>query len=376
MLERILYMMRKEFIQVLRDPRMRAVILAVPIFQLLILSQTLTMDVHNILLAVYDPDNTTSSRELVKRFSESGYFKLIGYVEREADINYLLDSGKAQMAINLGSDFQERISAGRPAQVQVIVDGTDSNTAGVILGYASKILTEYSKSILISRITKLTGNKRPPGAIDPRPRAWFNDNLISRNFYLPGLVSILIMLIALLLTAMAVVREKEIGTMEQIMVTPIRPVEFILGKTVPFAVISVFDAAVAIVIAFVVLKVPIRGSILLLFLSVCVFLLTALGIGLLISTVSSTQQQAMMTMFFFFYPAMLLSGFMFPIANMPRVIQWITYVNPMRYFIIIIRGIFLKGVGLEILWPYFVVLLIIGFLTIAVAARRFRKTVL
>lgn len=205
-------------------------------------------------------------------------------------------------------------------------------------------------------------------------RSWFNENLESRNFYVPGVIAIIISLITLMLTSMAVVREKEIGTIEQIMVTPITPIEFILGKTVPFALISFLDVIIVALVGVFWFEVPIRGSLALLFLATALYLMTTLGVGLLISTISQTQQQAMMATFFFFFPAMLLSGFIFPIANMPIIIQWFTYLNPLRYFLVIIRGIFLKGVGFTILWPQMAALLVIGFITLRLATKRFHKT--
>jgi len=255
------------------------------------------------------------------------------------------------------------------------VDGTDSNTAGIILNYAGKIIGRYSEEVLLERLARAQGGARRDAGIVVETRAWFNENLESRNFYVPGVIAMLVTLITLMLTGMAVVREKEIGTMEQIMVTPIRSVEFILGKSAPFALIGIVDMLLITVVGVFWFEVPIRGSVLLLFGTTCLYLMTSLGIGLFISTVSGTQQQAMMTTFFFFFPAILLSGYIFPIANMPEAIQWLTYLNPMRYFLVIIRGIFLKGVGVSVLWPQMAALAVIGVVVLTFAVRRFHKTV-
>ncbi len=243
-----------------------------------------------------------------------------------------------------------------------------------MLSYANRIVSQYSTQVQMKHFARQLGAVREPGRIDLRTRAWFNENLESRNYFVPGVIVIVVTLVTLLLTSMAVVREKEVGTMEQIMVTPITPTEFILGKTVPFALIGYIDVLLVSLIGVFWFEVPIRGSLTLLLLATTFYLMTTLGIGLLISTISQTQQQAMMSTFFFFFPAMLLSGFAFPIANMPQVIQWLTLLNPMRYFLVIIRGIFLKGVGIMILWPQLAALAVMGVVVLFLVTRRFHKT--
>jgi ABC-2 type transport system permease protein len=374
MLERLKHMLIKEFIQVLRDPRMRAVVFAVPVFQLLVFGYAVTTDVRHVATAVYDLDNTPSSRELVSRFTKSGYFDVVDYVRSPRRVRQLMDRGEVHAVLHLDKGFEDHLRGGRTAQVQVLVDGTDSNTAGIVLGYSSRIIGQFSQQILNDQLRRLQGTSQPPGAVELKTRAWFNDNLESRNYFVPGVIALMITLVTLLLTSMSVVREKEIGTMEQIMVTPIRPVEFILGKTLPFALIAFFDVIVVTLVGVLWFDVPVRGNLGWLFLSTALYLMTTLGIGLLISTLSQTQQQAMMSTFFFFMPAVLLSGFMFPIPNMPVVVQWLTYLNPFRYFLVIVRSLFLKGVGVGILWPQMVVLLVMGVVTLALASRRFRKT--
>lgn len=367
-------MLVKEFIQIFRDPKMKGIIFLMPILQTLIFGYAVTTDVEHVTTAVYDLDNSVASRELVARFVESGYFDVVEYVNSEDRARDLVDQGKARAVIRMNRGFEEDLRAGRTVQLQLIVDGTDSNTAGVVLDYGAKIVSQVSQKILISRLTQLEGSFQKPSQVNMQTRSWFNENLESRNFYVPGVIAIIVMLITLMLTSMAVVREKEIGTMEQIIVTPITPIEFILGKTIPFALIGFADVILITLIGVFWFDVPIRGNLLLLFIATALYIMTTLGVGLYISTVSQTQQQAMMSTFFFYFPAVLLSGFMFPIANMPEVVQWLTYLNPLRYFLVIIRGIFLKGIGPEILWPQMIALAIMGVLTLWLASRRFQKT--
>ena len=372
--ERIKRMLVKEFIHIFRDPKMKGVIFLMPIIQVLVFGYAVTTDVKNVATAVFDLDNSTASRELVARFENSGYFNIVDRLDREDQVRDVLDRGTVRTVLRFNKGFEEELLTGRTAQLQVLLDGTDSNTAGIVLDYSARITGEYSQAILVTRISRLKGQFTPPSGVDIQARAWFNENLESRNFYVPGVIAILVMLITLMLTSMAVVREKEVGTMEQIMVTPITPGEFILGKSLPFALIGFADVIVITLIGVFWFGVPIRGNIGLLFLGTALYLMTTLGVGLLISTVSQTQQQAMMSTFFFYFPAVLLSGFMFPIANMPRVIQWLTYGNPLRYFLVIIRGLFLKGVGLSVLWPQMAVLAGMGVFMLWAASRRFDKT--
>lgn len=374
MYERIKRMLIKEFIQIFRDPKMKGMIFLTPIIQVLVFGYAVTTDVKHVTTAVYDLDNSVASRELVGRFVKSGYFDIVNYITNEDRDRRLIDRGKARVVLRMNKGFEDDLRAGRTAQLQVIVDGTDSNTAGVVLDYSARIVRQFSQKILITRFTRIKGPAQKPAHVEMQTRAWFNENLESRNFYVPGVIAIIVMLITLMLTSMAVVREKEIGTMEQIMVTPITQTEFILGKTMPFAIIGIADVIVITLIGIFWFGVPIRGNLFILFIATALYLMTTLGIGLFISTVSKTQQEAMMSVFFFYFPAVLLSGFMFPIANMPVVVQWLTCLNPLRYFLVIIRGIFLKGVGPGILWPQMAALAVMGLATLWLASRRFRKT--
>ncbi len=374
MLERIHQMLIKEFRQSLRDPRMRALILVAPVIQLLIFGYAAVTDVRDIATAVQDLDQSVASRDLISRFERSGYFRAVEQLVTESEVRDVLDRGRACAVLRIPAGFADEVRSGRTARVQLLLDGADSNTASIVMSYARRIASQYSQELVDDLRRRRLGSAPPPGGVRLEVRAWFNENLESRNFYVPGVIATLITLLSLILTSMAVVREKEIGTMEQILVTPIRPFEFILGKTLPFAVISLVDVLLIAGVGVWWFRVPVRGQLLLLLLGACLHLLTTLGVGLLISTISQTQQQAMMTTFFFFMPAMLLSGFMFPIANMPEVVQWVTYLNPLRYFLVIIRGVFLKGVGLDVLWPQMVALAALGVVTFTAATRRFHKT--
>jgi ABC-2 type transport system permease protein len=374
MFERIRCMLVKEFIQVLRDRKMISMIFMMPVIQVLVFGYAVTTDVKHIATAVCDRDRSVASREFISRFAGSGYFDIVEYVEREARVRELLDRGRVRAVLRIDPGFANELGAGRAAPVQVLLDGMDSNTAGIVLSYSNQIVGQLSTDILAERVTRLTGAFRRPGRVEMQTRAWFNENLESRNFYVPGVIALIVMLITLMLTSIAVVREKEIGTMEQIMVTPITPREFILGKTVPFALIGLADVVLITLVGLYWFEVPVRGSLVLLFAATILYLMTTLGVGLLISTISQTQQQAMMTTFLFFSPAMLLSGFIFPIADMPRVVQWLTCANPLRHFLVIVRGVFLKGVGPAVLWPQMLALAVIGLVTLWLASRRFRKT--
>ena len=373
-LQRIRWMVTKEFLQVLHDPHMRVTIFLTPLIQLVVFGYAVTLDVRNIVTAVWDQDDTPASRELLAHFAGSGYFTIRTHANTPGELQRMLDRGSIQLILHVDKGFGADVAAGRAAQLQVIVDGTDSNTASIILGYVSRITGQFSRDVAIERVRKTVRGRPPAAAVELRSRAWFNENLESRNFFLPAIVVHLATLTSLILTSMAIVREREIGTMEQILVTPIRPAEFIIGKILPFAIIALADVALIAVVGVFWFDVPIHGNLLLLFLATVVYLLTPLGAGLMISTIARTQQQASMSTFFFYFPAFLLSGFVYPVENMPEVVQWITYANPVRYALVIVRGIFLKGTGLGVLWPQMLALLAMGLLMLAVAVKRFRKT--
>ncbi|MCU0595089.1 MAG: ABC transporter permease [Desulfobacterota bacterium] len=379
MLLRVKVLLVKEIIQALRDPRLRVLVFVPPLLQLVAFGYAANLDLKNIPIALYDEDRTPVSRELAFAFESSGYFKFVETIQRPEEMTTLIDKGTVKAVLHLGPDLAERVGSGRTALVQVIVAGTNSNTASLVQSYSLQIIERFNRAKLKKKL-----DDNPPlrkiipagsqGIVQPEVRVWYNTELISRNFYVPGIIALVIMVSVLNLTAMAVVREKEVGTMEQIMVTPVRPVEFILGKTIPFALIGILQVALVSSVGVFWFGVPMRGSVALLFVSLLIYLLSFLSLGLFISTISRNQQQALVTTFFFTFPIILLSGFIFPIANMPTVIQVVTYINPLRYFLVIIRDIFLKGSGIAILWPQMLALLAISISVMVLAVRRVSKT--
>jgi len=375
MWERILTILKKEFRSVLRDPRMRMVIIGMPVIQTLIFGYAVSLDVRHVSLVVVDRDGTPASRALTAQFTGSAYFDAVANTQDDDAARAMIDSSQASAILQINAGYEENLRGGRTTPVQLIVDGSDSNTARYVVNYAGQIAATANNAYILDQAMRRAGRTIPVGFVNLQPRAWFNADLESRNFYVPGIIAQLVMLVGLMLTSMAIVREKEAGTIEQIMVTPIRPVEFILGKCAPFAVIGFINTAMVTAVALYWFDIPFRGSFPLLVLGVALFLISTLGIGLFISTVCQTQQQAMMTTFFFFFPAMLFSGFIFPIANMPTVIQWLSLLDPLRYMLVIIRGVFLKGVGFDVLWTQFAALLAIGISVLMFAVTRFHKTI-
>ena len=376
---RIRVLLVKELLQAVRDPRLFFLIVIPPMLQLLAFGYAANLDLKNIPIALYDEDNSSISRELAFAFSSSGYFRIAAHVDSPEAVTDLIDRDAVKAALHFGPDLASGVGSGRTALIQVIVAGTNSNTASLVQSYSQQIVERFNRSRLQARMDRSPTLKKiipagSEGIVRPRVRIWFNESLSSRNFYVPGIIALVILVSTLNLTAMAVVREKEVGTMEQIMVTPIRPVEFILGKTIPFALIGIFQVALVTTVGVFWFGVPMRGSLALLFVSLCLYLLSCLSLGLLISTISRTQQQALVTTFFFLFPTILLSGFIFPIDNMPPIIQVVTWVNPLRYFLVIIRGVFLKGVGVSVLWPQMAALLAVGLAVMTLAVKRVGKT--
>ncbi|MDD5286212.1 MAG: ABC transporter permease [Desulfuromonadaceae bacterium] len=374
MFERLKAMLIKEFIQVFRDPRMRMVLFVLPALQTVIFGYAVNMDVKNIPTAIMDRDNSIESRDLAAILTSSGHFKLVKRISGEGEISTLLDRGDVRVVLDIEHGFSEKLKLGGAIPLQALLDGSDSNTAGVIMGYLSRLTVAYNTRLQLEYAALHQGGALQPGQVQLVTRAWFNDNLESPPFYVPAVITNILFVITMLLSSLAIVREKEIGTIEQVIVTPIRKSEFILGKTLPFVLIGYIDVALISIVGTLVFHVPVRGSLWLLFLATTLFLMSSLGIGLLISTISQTQQQAMMTAFFIIFPAMLLSGFAFPIENMPLPVQWLTLLNPLRYYMVVIRGIFLKGVGMAALWQQLVGLTIIGMAVLGFAVARFRKT--
>jgi ABC-2 type transport system permease protein len=372
--ERIHHMLVKEFHQLFRDPQMLRFLILPPLLQVLLFGYAVTTNVRNAPTVLVDLDRTFSSRELAARFFSSGHFRLVRETTDIREAEDRMNRGNAGVILRIDPGFEGALRSGRTADLQVIVDGTDSNTAAIVLSYAARITGDYSGGVRMSRMQRNPVPFPGPPSVELASRALFNENLESRFTFLPGIIAFIVMLVCVMLTSMAVVREREIGTLEQILVTPITPAEYILGKTLPFALVGFGEILLVATVGVLWFDLPFRGSLLLLLVSSALFLSTALGIGLLISTVSRTQQQAMMTAFLYFMPAVLLSGFLFPIANMPRPAQWLTFLNPLRYYLVILRGIFLKGTGLRVLWPQMAALFLLGGTTLAVATRRFSKT--
>jgi ABC-2 type transport system permease protein len=380
MWERIRVIIRKELIQTLREPRMRILLFLPPMIQLLVFGFAVNLDVDHARIAWMDMDRSPLSRDLRARFEGSGRFDVVSMPRNEDDVQQTLDRGLAQAVVRVLPGFERDVKRGRATEVQVLLDGTNSNTASLISSYAGEIIAEFSGDVMggQQKVRVLTRSPNSPVAltfpsVKADTRVWFNPDLRSRNYFVPGVVANIIMMVTLMLTALAIVREKEIGTMEQLMVTPIRPIELMLGKTLPFAVVGLLDVVLVSSVALLVFHIPFRGSVLLLLFCASLFLMTTLGAGLFLSTISQTQQQAMMMNFFFSTPAFMLSGFAFPIRNMPVAVQYLTYLNPLRYFMEIVRGIFLKGVGISVLWPQMAAMAVYGVLVLGLSAARFQK---
>jgi len=374
MLARLKQMLIKEFIQVFRDKRTRFVLFGPPIIQMLIFGYAATFEIHHVPTVVLDLDHSQESRELISRFSSSPYFDVQRQLTDYRQIGDPIDQGKATVGLEINAGFAQNLRKGQTAPLQVIVDATNSNTALIASGYITQIALGFAQEYQQDRIYRLSPQmieRMPSVQLEQRP--WYNPDLRSRWFFVPGVIGSLTLVLVVTLTAFAVVREREIGTLEQIMVTPIRPAEFILGKTLPFFLIGLFDVSLIATVGTLWFQIPFRGQILVLFAGAILFLLCMLGVGLLISTVSSTQQQAMVTAFFFIMPAITFSGFGFPISTMPQWLQYLTYLSPLRYFLIVLRGTYLKGVGMEILWPQMLAMTALGISLLTIAVLRFHK---
>jgi ABC-2 type transport system permease protein len=374
MFARLKQMLLKEFIQVFRDKRTRIILIAPPIVQMLIFGYAATFEIRHVSTVVLDLDHSQQSRELLSRFSSSPYFDVQRQLTSSQQIHDLIDSGSATVGLEIDAGFAQKLQKGETAPLQVIVDATNSNTALIASAYVSQIALGFAQQAQQDRIQHIAPQlvaQTPSVALEERP--WYNASLSSRWFFVPGVIGSLTLVLVITLTAFAVVREREIGTLEQIMVTPIRPVEFILGKTLPFFLIGLFDVSLIATVGTLWFQVPFRGHVTVLFAGAILFLLCMLGVGLLISTISSTQQQAMVTAFFFIMPAITFSGFGFPIATMPQWLQYVTYLSPLRYFLVVLRGTYLKGVGIDILWPQMAAMAALGLSLLAIAILRFQK---
>jgi ABC-2 type transport system permease protein len=365
-MRRVLHLVKKELLELRQDPRLFGIVILAPIIQLTVLGYAATTDVKHVPIVIVDPDRSSESRALIARFQASSNFTLVGLLESTDEIDRWLDRGDAWMAVSIPPDYGQRLQARRPVSLQVVADGTDANSTNVAMGYARALVSGYAQELAPGPAAT------PPVSL--QLRVWFNPELESRDFMIPGIVALLLLVVTTNLSAMAIVREKEVGTLEQLNVTPLARWELIVGKLLPYAFIGIIDVVLVLVVALYWFEVPMRGSIPLLFAMSLVYLMSTLGLGLFVSSISNTQQQAMLTTtFFFMMPMIYLSGFVFPIENMPAWIQPATYLIPLRYFLVIVRGIFLKGVGLETLWPQALALLGWGTAVLALATLRSSK---
>jgi len=375
MLRRIIAILIKEFLQLKRDRTARLRLIAPPVIQLIVFGYAATFEVFGVGTVVLDQDRSQESRELIARFTSSARFDVVRVAADAEAVRTVIDRGDAVLALVIHAGFSELLEKGRTASLQVIVDGTNSNSALIALGYVSQIAAVYSRDYVAAASQRLgMPSARAPIEVALETRNWYNDNLNSRWFFVPGVIATLTMFMVVNLTSFAIVREREVGTLEQIMVTPASSSEFILGKTVPFFLIGCAEVVLVSAVALLWFKVPFRGNPLVMTLGTSLFLLSALGLGMLVSTICKTQQQAFATNFFVLNPLFTLSGFAFPISSMPEPLQWLTVVDPLRYFLIVVRGTFLKGVGLAELWPHFAAMALIGTVLLGFSVLRLRKS--
>ena len=375
MFGRILQIFIKEMIELKRDKWARFRLIVPPVIQMLVFGYAATFEVYHVSTVILDMDHTQESRELVSDFTASGRFSIAGIARNRADVTDAIDRGNAAIAITIQPGFAELLRKGATAPVQVAVDGTNSNTALIALGYVGQVAATFSQRYASDLLARTGGGLTMRQAIVTlEQRPWYNQDTNSRWFFVPGVIGTLTLTLIVNLTAFAIVREREVGTLEQIMVTPIRPIEFILGKTLPFFVIGLGEVALVMAVGLLWFQVPFNGNPLVMFIGTSLFLLSTLALGLLISTICTTQQQAFATNFFVVNPLFTLSGFSFPIASMPHVLQWFSYVNPLRYYLVVIRACFLKGVGFTVLWPDLLALSLLSGLLLTASILRFRKS--
>jgi ABC-2 type transport system permease protein len=372
MITRLWALIRKEFVQIVRDPRTLAITFIQPIVQLLLLGYAATTDVRNVPLAVLDQDRTPASRELLDAYRAADYFRIAYEVASEDEIQGLIDNGQARAAILIPPGYAQHLAHGETAQIAFILDGSDPTIAGTALSAATLIGQARSTRVLTERLAA-RGAGTLSAALDVRTRVWFNPDLVSAYYMVPGLIGLILQFLTIVLTSSAIVRERERGTIEQLIVTPIRSWELMVGKLAPFVIIAFIDLVEILVFGVLLFSVPINGSIPLLLALSALFLVTTLGIGLFISTVANTQQEAMLTSILFNLPSIFLSGFFYPLEAMPLVLQWISYAIPLRYYLTVVRGIVLKGIGIEALWTEVMALSVFGLVIMGAAALRFRK---
>lgn len=374
MINRLISLIRKEFIQIVRDPRALAITFVMPVMMLILLGYAATNDVRNIALAVLDRDQSPASRSLVAAYKAADYFQLAYVVSSEEEMRRLIDNNSARAGLIIPPDYGKTVNSGRSAQVAFVLDGSDPTVASTALAAAVLIAQAQSTRIMTQRLERLGMNQTSQSPLDIRTQVWYNPGLVSAYYMIPALIGQILQFLATMLTATSIVRERERGTIEQLIVTPLRPWELVLGKLTPYVIISFIDMLEVLIAGTILFRVPINGSLILLLCMAALFLVTTLGIGLLISTIANTQQEAMLTTMLTLLPSIFLSGFFFPLAAMPIWLQAISYVIPLRYFLIIARGIILKGVGIAALWQEIVALIIFAVLVMSAAASRFRKS--
>lgn len=370
----ILFFVKKEFLQFKRDPKMFALVLLAPIIQLVFLGYAATMDINTVHTAVFRQDYSRTERELIEKFEKSGYFSMDYYVNSYDELTTLINDGKVVVGLVIPKDFEKNIFRNEPVEIQALFDGSDGNKSSISAGYVQSVILNYAKNIMINYRNKHGQIVNPLPQISAEGRVWYNPELKTRNFMVPGIAGLLLMIITLILTSLAVVKEKEIGTMEQLIVSPIKPYQMILGKLIPFTILGMVAVIIVISAMRIVFDIPVRGSIILLFASSFIYILSLLGLGLLVSTVSKTQQQAMMiAIFAVMMPMVFLSGFSFPVENMPEVIKVFTHIIPLKYYMVIIRGIVLKGIGIAELWQEILIMFAMGVVILSLSVLRFKK---
>jgi ABC-2 type transport system permease protein len=370
---RLLALIRKEFIQILRDPRTLAITFAMPVLQIFLLGYAATNDVRNVPLAVWDQDRSRASRELLDAYRAADYFHLDFEVGSETELRRLIDSGQARTGLIIPPDYSTRVASGKGAQVALVVDGSDPTIAGTALSAATMIGQTKAQNLVVERAAARGQAAVTQMPVEVRTQVWYNPDLRSSYYMIPALIGLILMTLTVLLTSTSIVRERERGTIEQLIVTPLRSLELIVGKLTPYVLIALIDMVEILVAGVLMFGVPINGSLPLLLLLTGLFLVTTLGLGLFISTISNTQQEAMLTTFFFLLPSIFLSGFLFPLAAMPWYLQAFSHLIPLRYFLIIVRGIIIKGVAIDTLWTEVIALSIFAVIIMGSAAARFRK---
>ncbi len=370
----ILTIIKKEMFQFRRDPKMLAITFVAPVLQLLVLGFAANLDVDNVKLIMLDYDKSSLSRELTEKFTGCNNFELVSQAQDYNDVVEHIDKGKALLAVVIPRGFETAIESRRTAPLQVILNASDGNTASIAGGYAAGVIGGFSKNIAAEYLDKSGIKIKPFGSITAVPRIWYNPYVKTRYFMVPAIVGLILSIVTLLLTSLAIVKEKEIGTFEQLIVTPIKPLQLILGKLLPFVLFAFISAIIVLTGMRFIFDIPVRGSIIFLFVSSFLYVLSTLGLGLFISTVSRTQQQAMLiAVFAVMMPMVFLSGFAFPLENMPDIIRAISVIIPLKYFLIILRGIILKGLGVAELWKESLILLVMGVSILLLSSMRFRK---